>query len=76
MDQIGRLNALHATTNTVKASNVNKAGNVSLFSTKVADDGSYYPGLNISSKARMAAFLDPTKNPEIACLNSLFGIKQ
>lgn len=74
MDQIGRLNALHATTNTVKASNVDKAGNVSLFNTKkVADDGSFYPDLNISSKEdQMAAAI---KNSSfMQDLGRLFGI--
>lgn len=73
MDQIGRLNALHATTNTTGTSGVHKADSTPMFATKAADDGGFYPGLSLSKEARMEAFL--TGNPMMLILNDLQGIK-
>ncbi len=72
MDQIGRLNALHAATNIAKTSNVGKAESTQLFNTKPANNEGFYPGLNLSVEKRMEAQMN--NSSFFQDLNNIFGI--
>ncbi len=65
--------SIKATGYTNKTSNVQKTDKLAqVFSPKVADNSEFYPGLNFSPEARMAAEME--KSPFMQGLNELFGI--
>lgn len=72
---VGNTNNLTPMQRLMQQASVTRAANVPIVQNSNTGDAGFYPGLNLSTGGRLAAFLDPTINPRMAILEDVCSIK-